>query len=58
MLTVRQHNALVALNKALQDASDCGLFDVVVSATPSVINQFCDEMDYAERQDQYLMQQK
>jgi len=51
MLTVRQSNALLALNKAIQDASDCGLFDVVISATPSVINQFCDEMAYAEKED-------
>ncbi|WPJ50288.1 hypothetical protein ACQ27_gp447 [Klebsiella phage K64-1] len=50
ILTVRQSNALAALNKSLQEASDCGMFDVV-DATPSIINAFCDEMAYCQEQD-------
>lgn len=50
MLTVRQSNALVALNKAIADAKACGVFDEI-QHTAEVLEQFSAEMSQADADD-------
>lgn len=52
MLTVRQSNALVELNKAIEAAKEAGLFDSI-KCTDSVVDSFSTEMLQAENDDNY-----
>lgn len=47
-MTAEQRQALVNLAKALEQATDCNLFDkLAIDIHPSIINQFCDAIDAA-----------